>query len=72
MKRFLTRKQSADFLTEQGLPVTSNTLQKFATVGGGPEYSIFGNKAVYAPDKLLAWAEGKLAASRKSTSEVTA
>jgi hypothetical protein len=69
MKRFLTRKQSADFLTEQGFPVTRNTLQKLATVGGGPEYSIFGNRAVYAPDKLLAWAEAKLTASRKSTSE---
>jgi hypothetical protein len=69
VKRFLTRKQSADFLTEQGLPVTSNTLQKLATVGGGPEYSIFGNRAVYAPENLLGWAEAKLTKSRKSTSE---
>jgi hypothetical protein len=68
-KDFLTRKQSADFLTERGLPVTSNTLQKLATVGGGPEYSIFGNRAVYKPDDLLAWAEAKLTASRRSTSE---
>jgi hypothetical protein len=69
MKRFLTRKQSAEFLTEQGLTVTNTTLQKLASVGGGPEYRIFGNRAVYAPDELLAWAEAKLTASRKSTSE---
>ena len=70
MKRFLTRKQSAEFLTEQGLPVTNTTLQKLASVGGGPEYCIFGNRAVYAPENLLAWAEAKLSSSRKSTSEV--
>jgi hypothetical protein len=68
-KRYLTRGESADFLTEQGLPTTKNQLQKLATTGGGPEYSIYGNKAVYTPTNLLAWAEAKLTASRKSTSE---
>ena len=70
MKRFLTRREAASYLSERGLPVTKNTLQKFATIGGGPTYSIFGNRAVYTPDELEAWAEARLTASfRGSTSE---
>ena len=68
-KRYLTRPESAAFLSERGLPVSKNTLQKFATVGGGPAYSIFGNRALYTPETLNAWAEARLSASRKSTSE---
>jgi hypothetical protein len=68
-KLFLTRQDAAEFLTQRGLPVTKNQFQKLATTGGGPEYSIFGNRAVYSPENLLAWAEAKLTASRKSTSE---
>ncbi len=68
-KRYLTRRESAQYLSECGLLVTKNTLQKFATVGGGPEYSIFKNRAVYTPQNLDAWAEARLTASRKSTSE---
>jgi hypothetical protein len=69
LKRYLTRQEAASYLSERGLLVTKNTLQKFATVGGGPEYSIFGNKALYTTQNLDAWAEARLTASRKSTSE---
>ena len=68
-KRYLTRGEFADFLTEQGLPTTKNQLQKLATTGGGPEYSIYGNKAVYTPTNLLGWAEAEVDRFRKSTSE---
>ena len=69
-KIYLTRQESANYLSERGLLVTKNTLQKFATVGGGPEYSIFGNRALYKRQNLDAWTEARLTASRKSTSEV--
>jgi hypothetical protein len=69
LKRYLTRHEAATYLTERGLLVTKNTLQKFATVGGGPEYSIFGNRALYLAETLDAWAEARLSRSRKSTSE---
>jgi hypothetical protein len=69
-KRYLTRREAAFYLSENGLPVSKNTLQKFATTGGGPEYFIFGNRALYTPQSLDAWAEARLTASRKSTSEV--
>jgi hypothetical protein len=70
VSNYLTRKQAADFLTEElGLPVTHKTLTKWASVGGGPDYQIFGKYAVYTPDNLITWATAKLSAVRGSTSE---
>jgi hypothetical protein len=69
LKRYLTRPEAACYLTERGLLVTKNTLQKFATTGGGPEYAIFGNRALYTPETLDSWAEARLSAPRRSTSE---
>lgn len=66
ISRYLTRTEAAGWLTEQGLPVKSSQLQKLATTGGGPPYSIFGNRAVYAIEDLLAWVESRLAAGRKA------
>lgn len=68
-KRYLTRQESASYLSQRGLPVSKNTLQKFATTGGGPEYAIFGNRALYTPESLDQWAQARLTKSRKSTSE---
>jgi hypothetical protein len=69
MKRFLTRRESADFLTEEGFPITFGTLQKLASVGGGPIYRLYGNKSAYEPPHLIEWAEARLSAPRSSTSE---
>ena len=68
-KRYLTRRESASYLSARGLLVSKNTLQKFATLGGGPEYSIFGNRALYTQESLDTWAEARLTPSRKTTSE---
>lgn len=68
--RYLSRPEAAAFLTEHGFPISKNTLQKMATTGGGPTYRIFGHRALYTPDDLIAWAEAKLSAPRISTSEV--
>jgi hypothetical protein len=68
-KRYLNRQEAASYLTERGLLVSKNTLQKLATTGGGPEYAIFGNRALYTPKSLDNWAEAKLTKPRKSTSE---
>lgn len=67
-KSFKNREQAADYLTSQGLPVAKTTLQKLATVGGGPVYRRFGKFAVYLTDDLDAWAAQKLSAPRCSTS----
>jgi len=68
MTRYLTRDEQAAYLTEKGLRVCKTTLQKIATTGNGPQYVIFGNRALSTPDWLDIWAESKLK-PRGSTSE---
>lgn len=63
---FLTRAEAAAFLTENGYPVGKGTLQKIASTGGGPVYRIFGNRALYAPSDLLAWAEQRCSEAKVS------
>lgn len=63
-KEFLLRKEAAQYLTERGLPTSPNTLQKWATTGGGPLYQRYGKHALYRPANLDAFAEAKLSAPR--------
>ena len=71
--RYLDRREAAQYLTEQlGLKTSWRTLQKLATVGGGPTYRIFGIRAVYTAPDLDGWADAKLSAPRTSTSDVLA
>ncbi len=67
-KHFINREQAADYLTGQGLPVAKGTLQKLATIGGGPAYRRFGKYAVYLTADLDTWAAQKLSSPRHSTS----
>ena len=67
-REFLTRTETADFLTEKGYPTPKGTLQKLASTGGGPPYSIYGNKALYRPPEALAWARSRLSGPKFSTS----
>ena len=69
MEHFLTRREAAAYLSERGLPTSWRTLQKWVTVGGGPVYRRFGVRAVYTAVDLVAWAEAKLSAPRRSSSE---
>ena len=57
---YLTRPEAADYLTQRGFPVAKATLQKYATVGGGPLHRRFGARVLYHPDDLDAWADAKL------------
>lgn len=66
---YLERTEAAKYLTARGLRVSKNTLQKWATVGGGPTYQRFGLRAVYTRQNLDAWADAKLSAPRCSTSQ---
>lgn len=66
------RREAADYLTARGYKTSWRTLQKLATVGGGPRYRIFGNRALYTDLDLDDYAESKLSAPRYSTSEVAA
>lgn len=71
-KRFLTRPEAAKYLTNCGLPVSKNTLQKMACLGGGPGYRIFGNRAIYQESDLDRWAENRMSLPRQNTSEANA
>lgn len=67
-KRFLSREEAAQYLTEHGLKTAKGTLQKLVTTGGGPAYRRFGKRAVYLIEDLNVWAERKLTAPRNSSS----
>lgn len=67
-EKYLDRNEAAVYLTERGLRVSKNTLQKWATTGGGPIYRRFGLRAVYVASELDSWAAQKMTAPRQSTS----
>jgi len=69
MSTYLSRADAAQYLTERGLPISKNTLQKYATTGGGPDYRRWGNRAVYSPDDLNDWIDRKLSEPMASTSK---
>lgn len=54
-----------------GVPVAQKTLEKLASVGGGPEFVKFGNRVLYPRDALDAWAAHKTSKLLKSTSELS-
>jgi hypothetical protein len=65
----LSRDQAATTLREAGFPVSKATLATMASRGHGPIYRRFGPRALYRWGDLITWAEGRLSAPRRSTSE---
>ena len=70
-KKYLSRREAAQYVEEKGLPLSKNTLQKYATVGGGPKFFKFGRRAVYCREDLNTWISDKLGQSVSSTSELS-
>ena len=68
----LTRDKAATALSEHGYPISKLSLQTMASRGGGPTYRHFGKRALYRWADLLAWAEKRCTAPRRSTSEADA
>jgi len=68
-ERRLSRAEAAHFLSERGYRVAYATLNKYATIGGGPVFESFGRRPLYRPVDLLAWAASKTSAPRRHTSE---
>ena len=64
---FVTRENAAAYINSLGLKITKGTLQKMATVGGGPTYRRFGRHTVYLISDLDAWIALKLSAPIHST-----
>jgi hypothetical protein len=65
----LTRDQTAAALTAHGFPVKAKTLSTKATRGGGPPYVLFGPRVLYRWGDALKWAQARLSAPQRSTSE---
>ena len=57
---YLNRTQAAEFIREQGLPCAKTTLQKLATIGGGPTYRRFGGRVVYTEGDLQNWVSARM------------
>lgn len=65
----LGRVQAAKALTEAGYPTSPSTLSTMATRGGGPPYCKWGPRAMYRWGSSLSWAQNRLSAPRRTTSE---
>jgi hypothetical protein len=68
----LTRKATAEALTESGLPVAAGTLSTKAVRGGGPPYRRFGTRVLYRWADAFAWAQSRLSPPIITTSEADA
>jgi hypothetical protein len=68
----LRRRDAAHALNEIGYPIREATLATKATRGGGPPYRCFGRIPLYRWGDLIAWAEARLSAPMRSTSEADA
>lgn len=68
-QEFLSRSEAADYCRERGFPVAKSTLQKYASLGGGPVYRRFGTRALYTAGDLETWIHDKLSDPLTSTSK---
>jgi hypothetical protein len=68
----LRRKEAAASLTEHGFPTAAATLATMATRGGGPPFELYSRFPIYTWGTTLAWAQSRLSAPRRSTSETDA
>jgi hypothetical protein len=64
-ERFLTRREVAQFLTQHGYPIGKSTIDKLSMPSRGsdegpPPAGFWGNKALYDPNSVLAWAKNRL------------
>ena len=66
----LRRKDVPEYLADKfGIPIALSTLNKLATIGGGPSMQYVGRIPLYHVDDLDIWAEAKLSPRVQSTSE---
>jgi hypothetical protein len=66
---FLDPSEASAFLNELGYPATKATLAKWRCIGGGPVYQKLGKLIRYRQARLLEFAEARLSAELRSTSE---
>lgn len=62
----------AYMMQKHGIPVALRTLNKLASIGGGPVMQYSGRIPLYRPEDLDAWAEQRLSKPVRSTAEKAA
>lgn len=67
-QHFLSRAEAAEYVRSRGLPCAKTTLAKLATLGGGPKFRKFGERAAYTSEWLDEWIESRLSEPVESTS----
>jgi len=66
----LRRSQAVQYLRAvHGIPTTVATLAKLACIGGGPAFQKMGRIVLYPAVELDRWAEARISALRRNTSE---
>jgi hypothetical protein len=66
----LRRSEVPDYLLQKhGIPIALATLNKLATIGGGPEMEYCGRIPLYTPEALDAYAAERLSKPVRSTAE---
>lgn len=69
----LRRSEVPAYLMEKhGIPIAVATLNKLASIGGGPAMQYAGRIPLYAPEALDAWAAERLSKPVRSTAERSA
>jgi hypothetical protein len=68
-KTLLRRRPAAAALTAAGYPIAPSTLASLVSLGGGPFFRRFGRVPLYRWADLLDWAQSRLSAPMRSTSE---
>jgi hypothetical protein len=71
-ERLLTRQEAAAFLGERGYRVAVASLNKWASIGGGPRFRKFGRRPLYVPSDLIEWAEARTSPPVGSVTEAEA
>jgi hypothetical protein len=68
-EKLLTRRQLAEFLTENGFPISPSTLAKLAMPSspakGPPDEGLWGNRKLHSPTKALEWARERFRSSAR-------
>jgi predicted DNA-binding transcriptional regulator AlpA len=67
--KYLRRAEAAAYLKDKYGVGSRRTLDKLASVGGGPVYIKLGGAAVYDPADLDAWAQSRMTRFKATTVE---
>lgn len=68
-KRFLRPDAASDYLKGHYGFGSKKSLDKWASVGGGPEFHKMGRLRLYTPEALDEWALAKIGPAQASTSD---